>query len=253
MVRTAEHLTDAQQSQLYSLLLSYADLFALNEEELGRTGIIKHHIDTGDAPPVRVPPRRLPKQRQDEATKLLQHMLDKIIERSQSPWSAPVVLVRKKDGTARFCVDYQGVNQCTQKDAYPLPRIDETLDTLAGSTWFSTLDMLSGYWQVEVAEGDKDKTAFATHDGLFQFNVLPFGLCNGPATFQRLMDTVLSGLHWSSCLVYLDDVIVLGKCFDDHLSKLQNVFDRLRQANLKMKPTKCEFFQKSGFRGGSYY
>ena len=126
MVRTAEHLTDAQQSQLYSLLLSYADLFALNEEELGRTGIIKHHIDTGDAPPVRVPPRRLPKLRQDEATKLLQHMLDKkIIERSQSPWSAPVVLVRKKDGTARFCVDYRGVNQCTRKDTYPLPWIDE--------------------------------------------------------------------------------------------------------------------------------
>ena len=107
--------------------------------------------------------------------------------------SGPVVLVWKKDGTAHFCVDYWGVNQCTRKDAYPLPRIDETLDTLAESTWFSTLDMLSGYWQVVVAEGDKDKTAFDTREGLFQFNVLPFSLCNRPATFQRLLDTVLSG------------------------------------------------------------
>ena len=104
--------------------------------------------------------------------------------------------------------------------------------------------MLSGYWQVVVAEGDKDKTAFDTREGLFQFNVLPFSLCNGPATFQCLMDTVLSGLHWSSCLVYLDNVIVLGKRFEYHLSKLQNIFDRLRQANLKMKPTKCDFFKR---------
>ena len=158
-------------------------------------------------PPVQVPPRRLPKLRQDEASKLLQHMLDKkIIEWSQSPWSAPVVLVRRKDGTACFCVDCRGVNQCTRKNAYPLPRIDETLDILAGSTWFSTLDMLSGYWQVEVAERE-------------QLLLLVTGYFS--LTYSHsIYIMVLSGLHWSSCLVYLDDVIVLRKSFDDHLSKL---------------------------------
>ena len=106
------------------------------------------------------------------------------------------------------------------------------------------VDMLSGYWQVEVAEEDKDKTAFATWDGLFHFNVLPFGLCNGPATFQRLMDTVLSGVHWSTCLVYLDDVIILGRTSEAHLHNLQQVFSQLRHANLKVKPSKCALFQK---------
>ena len=206
--------------------------------------MVTHTIHTGDASPVCTLPRRLPKRYQEEASKLLQQMLDrKIIEPSQSPWSSPVVLVRKKDGSACFCVDYRQVNSLTWKDAYPLPRIDDTLDTLAGSVWFSTLDMLSDYWQVEVAEEDKDKTAFATRDGLFHFNVLPFGLCNGPATFQCLTDTVLSGLHWSTCMVYLD-VSILGRTFEAHLHILQ-VCSRLRHANLKVKPSMCALFQKS--------
>ena len=140
-------------------------------------------------------------------------------------------------------MDYRKVNHLTRKDAYLLPRIDDTLDTLAGSTWFSTLDMFSGYWQVQVTESDKEKTAFSTRDGLFHFNVLPFGLCNGPATFQRLMDSILSNLHWSSCLVNLDVVIVLGKSFDEHLVNLQQVFTCLHQANLKIKPSKCQLCQ----------
>ena len=111
----------------------------------------------------------------------------------------------------------------THKDAYPLPRIDDTLDTLSGSQWFSTLDLLSGYWQVKVAEEDQKKTPFATHDCLFEFKVMPFGLCNAPAMFQRLMDLVLEGIQWSQCLVYLDDIIVIGWTFDEHLQNLSNV------------------------------
>ena len=118
-----------------------------------------------------------------------------------------------------FASTYRKLNSITHKDAYPIPRIDDTLDTLSGSQWFSTVDLLSGYWQVEVAEEDKPKTAFTTHEGLYEFNVMPFGLCNAPATFQRLMDLVLAGVQWSQCLVYLDDVIIIGRDFEEHKSE----------------------------------
>ena len=122
-------------------------------------------------------------------------------------------------------------------------RIDNTLDTLAGSQWFSILDMVSGYWRVEVEEEDREKTAFCTPNGLFEFKVTPFGLCNGPATFQRLMDLVLAGLQMSHCLVYVDDVIIMGRSFQEHLHNLRKVFERLREAGLTWKPSKCVFFQ----------
>ena len=126
----------------------------------------------------------------------------------------------------------------------PWHAIDETLDTLSGSCIFTTLDLLSGYWQVEVRPEDREKTAVCTSERLFEFNVMPFGLCNAPATFQRLMDCVLAGLHWQSCLVYLDDVLILGRSFSEHLHNLRDVFDRLREAGLKLKPSKCTFGQK---------
>ena len=246
IAQTATDLTEEQKSQLFTLLKRYADVIAFSDGDLGRTRMIQHPINTGDAPPARQPPRRLPIHRQQKATQLVNEMLHKdIIEKSTSPWSSQIVLVKKKDGSVRFCVDYRKVNNLTKKDAYPLPRIDDTLDTLAGSKWFSTLDLLSGYWQVELSSKDKEKTAFATRDGLFQFKVMPFGLCNGPATFQRLMDLTLSGLQWSVCLVYLDDVIILGHNFNNHLDNLGEVFDRIKDAGLKIKPVKCDFFKKS--------
>ena len=176
---------------------------------------------------------------------MLQDMLSKhIIQPSTSPWVSPIVLVHKKDGTLRFCVDYRKLNGLTRKDAYPLPRIDDALDTLAGSKWFTTLDLISGYWQVEVNNQDLEKTAFCTPDGLFEFNVMPFGLCNAPATFQRLMDAVLAGLQWNSCLVYLDDVVIPGKDLDDHLHNIRVVLECLHQAGLKLHPNKCHFGKK---------
>ena len=138
-------------------------------------------------------------------------MLDKgIISPSKSPWASPIVLVRKKDGSTWFCVDYRKVNAVTHKDAYPLPRVDDTLDTLSGSIWFSSINLKSGYWQVEVAPKDCEKTAFCTQEGLFEFNVMPFGLCNAPATFQQFMDCILAGLQWATWLVYIDDIIITG-------------------------------------------
>ena len=143
-----------------------------------------------------------------------------------------VVLVKKRDGTHRFCVDHQKLNAVyTRKDAYPIPQIDETLDTLSGACWFSFLDMVSGYWQVEVGEKDRDKTAFCTPYGLYEFNVMPFGSCNGHVTFQRLMDLVLAGLQMSQCMFYIDDVFVIGRTFEEHLCNLRELFERVRIEN----------------------
>ena len=235
-------LTSQEKAELFELLLEYANLFAWSLDDFGRTSKIKHRINTGQNQPIRQQARRIPPAKRDEVQSLLDQMLEKeVIQRSASPWASPVVLVKKKDGSTRFCVDYRKVNNVTRKDAYPIPRIDDSLDTLAGAKWFTTLDLISGYWQVEVEETDKEKTAFSTPCGLFEFNVMPFGLCNAPATFQRLMELVLAGLQWKSCLVYLDDVIIVGSTFDEHLTHLRAVLNRIRDAGLKLKPAKCNF------------
>ena len=239
---SSEELTTTEREKLLQLLLEYEDIFAENSSDLGRTTKIYHQIHTEGAQPVRQQVRRISPTQRGEVKDLLQGMMSQdVIQPSSSPWASPVVLVKKKNGSIRFCIDYRKFNAVTRKDAYPLPRVDDTLDTLAGSKWFSTVDMLSGYWQVEVDDKDREKTAFCTYEGLYEFKVMPFGLCNAPATFQRLMDMILAGLQWSQCLVYLDDVIVVGRCFDEHLKNLRHVFDRFREAGLKLKPAKCVF------------
>jgi hypothetical protein len=227
------------------LLANFRDVFALKGEPLGNTDLIKHKIDVGDSLPVKEHPRRIPIHQVDTVEQeILKMISEKIIEPSDSPWAAPVVIVKKKDGSYRFCVDYRKLNSLTRKDAYPLPRVDENLDALTGNTWFSSLDLASGYWQVQMDPEDKPKTAFVTRFGFFHFNVMPFGLCNAPATFQRLMERVLRGLQWKSLVLYLDDVVIFGNSFDQHLERLEQVFQRLRVAGLKLKPKKCAFFQR---------
>ena len=245
MVSTcSEELTVAERDKLHRLLTRYRDIFMTPGSEPGRTDKLTHSIDTGQSRPVRQAVRRVSPSQRQEIKELLDDMLDKnVIQPSASPWASPIVLVKKKDGSTRFCVDYRKVNQVTSKDAFPLPRVDDTLDYLSGSLWFSTLDLASGYWQVEVDPKDRPKTAFCTPEGLFEFNVMPFGLCNAPATFQRLMNLILGGLQLSSCLVYLDDIIVMGRSFDEHLRNLATVFDRIQEAGLKLKPAKCQFLQ----------
>ncbi len=151
----------------------------------------------------------MPITKQEIEKEEVQKMLDRgVIEPCQSSWAFLVVLITKKDRTTRFCVDYRKLNDMTRKDGYPLPWIDDTLDALHGSRYFSTLDLYSGYWQVEMDERDINKMAFVTRQGLFQFTVMPFGLCNAPATFKRLMELVLKELNWKVCLIYLDDIIM---------------------------------------------
>ena len=167
-----------------------------------------------------------------------------MIEPSASPWSSPIVLVRKKDGSTRFCVDYRKLNEVTHKDSYPLPRIDDTLEALCGAKFFSALDLRSGYWQVQLDDRFKEETAFSTGNGLWQFKVMPFGLCNAPATFERLMEQVLVGLPVSVALVYLDDILVPGCTFSQELANRGQVFEQLRKAKLKLSPKKCVLFQR---------
>ena len=243
--RTTSCLEEAQKAEVAALLADFADVFARSADDLGRTSIVKHEIRTSESKPIRQNPRRLPSSQRAVAEAEIQNMLKRgVIEPTSSPWASPIVLVRKKDGTTQFCVDYRKLNSATVKDSYPLPRIDDSIDALSGSCWFSTLDLASGYWQVEVEERDRPKTAFTTGSGLYQFTVMPFGLCNAPATFERLMERVLSGLPWEVCLLYLDDIIVHAKTFKAELERLRSVFARLREAGLKLSPKKCHLFKK---------
>lgn len=241
-----ENLSVSQKDALVQLLHKYNHIFSKSQSDMGRTNMATHSIDTGNSRPIRVPPRRLPIPKMEEARRLVKDMADRgVIQPSKSPWAAPVVLVRKKDGTLRFCVDYRRLNEVTKKDSYPLPRMDSILTSLNGSEWFSTLDLQSGYWQVAMSPKDCEKTAFTVDRGLWEFLVMPFGLCNAPATFERLMDRVFDGVSWQTALVYLDDIIVHGRSFEDHLANLEIVFQKLQEANLRLGPSKCHLFRRS--------
>ena len=238
--------TEEEREALANLLSENADVFSAPGQPLGRTDRVTHHIDTGSSQPVRLPYRCLPLTKKQALEDEVDSMLEEgIIAPSESPWASPVVMVTKKDGTCRFCIDYRRLNGITRKNAYPLPRIDESLDSLGGNKWFCTLDLQSGYWQIGMHPDDKEKTAFTTHRGLFEFNVMPFGLCNAPATFECMMETMLRGLLWKKCMVYLDDVIVFGASQQECLDNLVEVMARLRSYDLRLKPKKCKLFRRS--------
>ena len=239
-------LTLEQRSALEKLLTKYSHAFSSGPEDMGRTSVIYHKIDIGDSQPVRQGLRRIP----HEHISVLKSEVDKLhkmgaIEPSISPFASPTILVKKKDGTMRLCIDYRKLNSITKKDAHPLPRIEDIFDTLSGSRYFTTLDLAMGYHQVEMNPDDREKTAFSTPFGLFQYNVMPFGLATAPATFMRLMSIVFSGMLYNTCLVYLDDIIIFGQTFVEHSQRLESVLKRLQDANLKLKPSKCAFGKKS--------
>lgn len=245
------NLDDEQRSKALNLLHRYRHLFAQQDTPAHRTHLVTHSIDTANAHPIKLPPRRISPHMADTVQQELNSMLDAdVIQPSNSPWAAPVVLVRKKNGGVRFCIDYRKLNAVTVQDAHPIPRMDDTLDCLAGARLFSTLDLKSGYWQIPMADDDKCKTAFSTPYGLYQFNVMPFGLVNAPATFQRLMHMVLAGLEWKTCLAYMDDINTFSTTVNEHLDRLEEVFSRLSEAGLTLNPAKCSLFRSSvGYLG----
>ena len=227
--------------------MKYQSTFSHSPTDIGLTPLASHEINTGTAPPVRVPLRRQGYKREQEIRKAVQDGLSRgIMEESTSPWASAPVVVTKKDGTARFCVDFRKLNSLTKADSYPLPRFEDCVDSLHGKKFFCTLDLQSGYWQIPLtSKEDRERTAFLTKDGLFHFTVLPFGLCSAPATFERLMERVLRGLQWERCLLYLDDILVFGATFEETIFNLEKVLERLQSANLKVKPGKCSLLQPS--------
>jgi transposase InsO family protein len=238
-------LSETQSERLRTLLEEFQDVFSRSEFDLGSTDAVTHSIDTGLNRPVKQQMHRHPFAYDEAIREQTRQMLDQnIVEPSQGEWRSNVVLVKKKDGSLRFCVDYRRLNDVTRKDVYPLPRIDTCLDALSGARWFSTFDLRSGYHQVRMNDTDKDKTAFVTREGTFRFRVMPFGLCNAGATFQRLMDIIMSGLNFEICLVYLDDIVLFSSSIDQHMERLRLLLARLRAANLKLKPSKCQILRR---------
>ena len=238
------HINTVVGKQLRDFLSEELERFSRHDLDLGRTDQWKHNMDMIDKRPWRDKVWHIPPSLYDEVKQHLKQMLDlDVIRPSKSPYSSNVVLVRKSNGELRFCIDLRKINDNTVRDSFYLPRIDETLNVLAGASIFSTLDLKSGYWQVEMEEDCKKYTAFTAGPlGFFECNRMPFGLKNAPATFQRLMQDVLGDLHLNGCVVYLDDIIIYSRTVEEHFQLLKEVFRRLRNAGLKLNAKKCHFF-----------
>jgi len=238
-----EHLSAADRDRIVDVLVEYKDVFAASATKTPKfTTTVEHSIDTGDAKPIKMNAYRTSKMEERIIQEEVDEMLrNGIIRKSSSPWSFPIVLVDKPDGSKRFCIDYRRLNEVTRKDSYPLPRIVDTIDVLNGAKLFSTIDFLSGYWQIPLDEESIPKTAFVTKFGLFEWLRMPFGLSNAPSTFQRCMDVMLSGLTWKCCLVYLDDILVFSRDVDEHVENLKEILGRLRSSGFSIKLSKCWF------------
>jgi transposase InsO family protein len=241
-----DHLDKDQKQIAQDLLSRWSHIFSQSSLDIGCTGLSKHRIELTDNVPFKDRPRRIPPALYEEVKQHLREMEDiGVIEESNSPYSSNIVLIRKKDGSLRFCIDYRRLNKITVKDAFALPRIDEILEVMRGASWFSTLDLRSGFWQMEVEEEHKNRTAFTVGPlGFWQFKIMPFGLTNSPSSFQRLMQAVLGELYLKLAVVFIDDVNVFACSFQEQCCHLEKVFQKLESANLKLKASKCNFFHR---------
>lgn len=245
-----DHLNREEIESLLQICGAYQDIFYLPGDKLSSTTTLTHSIETTDPSPIFTKTYRYPKIHENEVNKQMTKMLDEnIIQHSTSPWSSPVWVVPKKLDASnerkwRIVIDYRKLNEVTISDAHPIPNIEDILDQLGDAKYFTTLDLASGFHQIEMNPEDKQKTAFSTPLGHYEFNRMPFGLKNAPATFQRLMNTVLAGLQGIDCFVYLDDIVIYGKSLSEHNERLTKIFEKLRTHNLKLQVDKCEFLRK---------
>ena len=237
-------LSTSEKERVVRLIQKHDAVFSKGDFDVGFCTEVPHKISTTDEQPVNQPYRRIPPHYVQEVKDTLQQLLDQgIIESSNSPYASPVVLVKKKDGSLRICVDYRQLNKKTLKDAFPLPRIEESLDALNGAVYFSSLDLAHGYHQVVMDADSRRKTAFRVPFGLFEYNRMPFGLVNAPSTFQRVMEQCLGDMNLTELLIYLDDILLYSSSFDVHLETLDKVLTRLGEFGLKVKGKKCSLFQ----------
>ncbi|MEW8546417.1 MAG: reverse transcriptase family protein, partial [Candidatus Thiodiazotropha sp.] len=244
--RSTENLTKDEKQRVANLLSNHQDTFSRSEWDIGVTHLTEHAIKTEGKGPVRLPPRRVPLAHADKEKEAIEDMKAKgVIRDSVSPWASPICLVTKKNGGVRLCVDYRKVNELVKPDGFPLPRVQDCLDAVAESKWYSTFDLTSGYYQIPLKQEDIPKSAFVCKYGHFEMTRMPFGLNSAASTFQRTMELALQGLQWVTCLIYIDDIVVYGKNFDEHISRVEEVLDRMRKAGLKLKPEKSNMFQTS--------
>ena len=238
------HISNDRREALITVLEKNLDMFVQNDVELTSTNVTEMRINTENHPPSYQPPRRPPLAHRHMLEEQVQEMLKaKVIRRSNSPWMSPVLLVPKKDGSMRFCVDFRKINAITIKPAASIPSAEDIFYSLGKSKFRTSLDMKQGFWQIPIREEDKEKTAFGTASGVFEYNQMPYGLSSSPAVFQNCMNAVLGDIRHFA-LAFVDDIIVFSETFEDHLKHLQEVFDRLRKANLKLKISKCDFVKK---------
>lgn len=256
-------ISSKQKGNLVSLLNKYHSCFSTNLHELGFTTATEMVIHLKDSVPVVYRPYRLSFADRRLVQNMVQEMLDcGIVRESVSPYASPIVLVQKKSGEKRLCVDYRALNNKTIKEHYPLPRVEDQLDLLSGSSLFISLDLASGYYQIPIEEQSKDKTAFVTPDGQFEYNRMPFGLVNAPSVFQRAINKILNQARVKYALIYMDDILIPAKTFEEGLLRLEEVLRLLKEGGLTLKLSKCKFFYEkidylgfeissSGIRPGS--
>ena len=237
------------KERIFNVLWEYRSVFAVNPKKPTQTNLTEHEIETGDARPVKQKPSRMSPEMEGEVNKQLKEMLNNGICRpSNSPWSSRVILVRKKDSSYRFVVDYRDLNRATKKDAYPAASWQDILDKMAGSRMFSFLDGASAYWSIPIREEDREKTAFAVPKGQFEMNVMAFGLCNSQSTYQRVIDQVLSGVPQVEA--YIDDACVHTRDAEEHATHLKKALDAYKTANMQLRLDKCRFaYEKGEFVG----
>ena len=233
------HLSQVEKEELGNLLLDYNTVFP---DVPSQTHIVTHDVDVGDAAPIKQHPYRVSPQKAEKMSKEVSYMLENnLIEPSKSDWSSPCILVPKPDGSVRFCTDFRKVNDLSKTDSYPIPRIDDCIDKIGKARYITKFDLLKGYWAVPLTERAKEISAFVTPDGLYQYKVMPFGMKNAPATFQRMMNQCLEGLPGVE--VYVDDIVVYSDTWKEHVCRLKAVLDRLKVANLTVNLGKSEFCQ----------